>query len=283
MSLFRRVNVPLDNLKFRWEHSMFNSRKHKAKMRYFRNYSKDDIIYNPIWHIQESMRKRGMSSSLIIKQSHYNQSFDFSNNYSYVLIGNQRLVALKSMNQKDLEGAIHNTLRKVPCIIAEDESPWGDNNPASKSSESDALVGINIFDLQYDRFEIPNSNFLPEEFSGLMDEYNKKQHDISYEKVVNQNQWFLEAEKTLGKEVEPNDKLDSLIKVYESLKKEKTMWNPLIVKSETDGMLYVVKGKQRLCALRALGFKDLVPCRVFSGNKYKIEDILELYPYTEIE
>lgn len=283
MSLFRRVNVPLDNLKFRWEHSMFNSREHKAKMKYFRNYSKTDIIYNPIWHIQESMRKRGMSSSLIIKQSHYDPSFDFSNNYSYVLIGNQRLVALKSMNQKDLEGAIYNTVRKVPCVIAEDESPWGDNNPASKSSETNALVGINVFDLQYGRLEIPNTDFLPEEFSGLMEEYNKKQYNVSYEKTAVENQWFLEAEKTLGKKVKPNLKLDSLIKVYESIKKAKTMWNPLIVNSDSDGMFYVNKGKQRLCALRALGFKGLVPCRVYSGNKYKVEDILELYPYTEIE
>ena len=103
------------------------------------------------------------------------------------------------------------------------------------------------------------------------------------EKTLKENDWFLRAEKLLKYPVkDSNEKMTGLIGIRNSIKKEGVMWNPLIVHSAKDGMFYVSVGKQRLCSLRSLDFKGLVPCRVYSKNSTS-SGVLKTYPYMKVK
>jgi hypothetical protein len=283
MVLYRLVNISLENLKFRWEHHRYDINTVKSNLRYFKNFNEKEIVYHLIVKIRESMVRKGILKPLIIKQEWYDETFDFGNNNSYVLVGNQRLSALRSMKGDQLERAVGNSVRKIPCIVTESDSSWGDDNPANQEFDEKPhpLVGINIGDLKYGNTE-RKDEVKNERFSGLIEELNKKEKDPYFEKTFRANKWFLEAEKQLLNPVPgSNQKMRDLIDVFESIKRDRQMWNPLVVCSDTDGMFYVTVGKQRLCSLRALNFRGLVPCRVFSTKRPN--NILSMYPYKKVE
>jgi hypothetical protein len=85
--------------------------------------------------------------------------------------------------------------------------------------------------------------------------------------------WFPLMEKKLPELKEPLERfggygisaIRNLYEVYQSLLTTKKMQNPLLVRPNRaimPNMYYVIRGGQRLCALRALGYVGKVPCRV---------------------
>lgn len=61
----------------------------------------------------------------------------------------------------------------------------------------------------------------------------------------------------------------SLIAVFQSLQTTRVMHNPIDVIREQDGSLTVIRGNQRLCALRAMGYDGEIPYRVWDS----VEDL----------
>lgn len=82
--------------------------------------------------------------------------------------------------------------------------------------------------------------------------------------------------------------IENLYMVYQSLLKTKKMWNPLLIRPSSDRMknlFYVIRGGQRLCALRALGYEGKVPCRVTSLQDSWNDNTQAFYkhPYVHVQ
>ena len=81
--------------------------------------------------------------------------------------------------------------------------------------------------------------------------------------------WYPRMEVELPKLTRPinhgkwTKQAENLYQVYQSIKQTRKMWNPLnVIPGRNDDIYYVVRGCQRLCALRALKYTSDVPCRV---------------------
>lgn len=105
--------------------------------------------------------------------------------------------------------------------------------------------------------------------------------------------WFSLMEKELPNITRPIERMcgygiaaiEELYQVYMSLKTTKKMWNPLILLKDYDRM-FVTRGQQRLCALRALGYTGKVPCRMDTTDGSQWRDDSEpwaAHPYTEVD
>ena len=129
------------------------------------------------------------------------------------------------------------------------------------------IVQIPIQDLNYKRYA--------PEFQEMYEVRNPKYLE-----------WFPRMEKELPYMKRPFKITaeERLYQVYQSIKNTKKMWNPLIIKKSRDKMFYVIRGGQRLCALRALGYEGLVPCRIAKPEDSWLDNTQAWYkhPYVEV-
>ena len=78
----------------------------------------------------DTIDSSGIVNRLIVKQENYREDFDKS--CYYVIIGNRRLCALRSLNYSGL----------VPCIIALEADAWDDYTQALYVFEQTIVEGI---------------------------------------------------------------------------------------------------------------------------------------------
>lgn len=286
--MYRLVNVPVDNLRYRWESELFDGdlKKKKTKLQVFRDFEANQNTFSSeLKQLHENLKRKGLLKPLIIKQAWYDREFDFNSNHSYVVVGNQRLCILKTMPAQELENTIVNHNRRVPCVVCRKDDNWGDNTGPVGFLEQEPTIGISINDLHYVNFDSRNYVKIPDIVTGKTTGRINQVIDKSYfNKVLNQVAWLTNLEKTLPslkKDDEMNQKTRTLFKVYSSIR-DRGMMNPLMVKMDFDGNFYVHVGKQRLCSLKALEYQGLVPCHVFN-NKTNLEDILSKHPYREVK
>jgi len=78
---------------------------------------------------------------------------------------------------------------------------------------------------------------------------------------------------------------DSIFRTYCHIRDTKAVWNPILAVLERDGNYYIVKGSQRVCALRALKYQGDVPCRVLHWQEDLSTDhnpAIQNHPYREV-
>lgn len=103
------TNIPLENLNYLWEHSKFPG---YSNLKLYKSIEKNwKSAYWELHKIRSSIQENGLKYPLIVKQSHESNVF-------YVVVGNQRLCALKSYKDDKY---------LVPCIVAPETLPWNDN------------------------------------------------------------------------------------------------------------------------------------------------------------
>ena len=122
--------------------------------------------------------------------------------------------------------------------------------PTTESSSDYPIVHIPIERLNYKRFA-PTFQKKFEVNSEYMEWFPKMEKELpTLERPIPSGKWATATER--------------LYQVYQSLKNSKKMYNPLIVMLDRGRIdfYWVIRGCQRLCCLRALGFTGEVPCRV---------------------